>query len=266
MDTISKKIRRRILNLLYKSRASHLGSNMSMVEILLAIYSEVDLEKIKNNDPKRDRIFVSKGHSAAATYTVMEHYGLITPSDLDGYHSNGSIFTGHVNHMVDCVEHSTGALGHGINVAVGAALGQRALKATEERTYVVLGDGEIQEGSVWEAIMFACHRQLGNLYIFIDNNGISSIEKTSNVIDLNPLQSKFKSFGVNVREVNGHSIEDIKKSIEQSKDAINPTVIICNTVKGKGISFAENQPIWHYRSLDEKLYEEALSQTSEGNF
>ena len=107
MDTISKKIRRRILNLLYKSRASHLGSNMSMVEILLAIYSEVDLEKIKNNDPKRDRIFVSKGHSAAATYTVMEHYGLITPSDLDGYHSNGSILPV-MESMVDCVEHSTG--------------------------------------------------------------------------------------------------------------------------------------------------------------
>jgi transketolase len=257
----AKEVRESILKMLYQGKASHLGSCMSVVEMLIAMYSAVDCSKILTNSPDRSRVFVSKGHCAAATYATMAHFGIFPLSDLSNYHLEGSLMAGHVSHGVKGVEHSTGALGHGINVAVGAAIGLRSMfPSSKAKVLVLCGDGEIQEGSVWEALMLACHHNLHNLFILIDNNRISSIDKTDLVINLSPVTDKFSAFGANTFEVDGHNITDIFQHITDSDSCGKPTVIVCNTIKGKGVEFAEWQPVWHYRTLDEALYTQALAQ------
>lgn len=251
-------IRKMILEMLYRSSASHLGSNMSMVEILFSIYSSIDCKKIANGDDDRARIFVSKGHAAASVYATLCDFGILTEEELLEYCALGSRLTGHVNHYVRGVEHSTGALGHGVNVAVGCALGLYS-KKVDAPVFAVLGDGEIQEGSVWEAFMFAAHRGLSNLVFLLDNNGISSITQTNNVIRMHPLHARFESFGLDVREVDGHSISQITQALEESFLVDRPSMIICNTIKGRGVFFAENDPIWHYKTLSKENYVEALA-------
>lgn len=254
-----RAVRRSILTMLHRGKASHLGSNMSVVEILIAMYSSVDCKKIRERAADRSRILISKGHCAAATYATMAHFEIMPMSLLDTYHINGSKLTGHVNHEVEGVEHSTGALGHGINVAVGCALGLRSRGHADRLVLTLVGDGEIQEGSIWEAMMFASHAKLNNFITLVDNNRISSITNTEKVIDMRPLSTRFESFGLNVREVNGHSVSSIKQAIHELRQGDKPGVIICNTVKGRDVPFAEWEPIWHYKSLTDAQYSEALA-------
>jgi len=252
-------VRRSVLTMLHRARASHLGSNMSAIEILIAIYSSVDCGKIRDQVPDRSRILISKGHCAAATYAVMAHFGILPMSLLDTYHLDGSLLTGHVNHTVDGVEHSTGALGHGINVAVGCALGLRSRGYTKRPVFAMLGDGELQEGSIWEAMMFIAHMKLNNLITLVDNNRISSITGTEQIIDMRPLTARFEGFGLSAYEVDGHDVGTIMGAISRIREGDRPGVIICNTVKGRGVPFAEWQPIWHYRSLTDEQYAEAMA-------
>jgi transketolase len=252
-------VRKTVLSILHSGKAAHLGSSMSMVEMLIAAYAAVDVAKIKEHRPDRDRVIVSKGHGAAATYSVMHHFGMLEGEPLKTYYQDGSLYAGHVSHGVPFVEHSTGALGHGLSVGCGCALGLRARGWNEARVFVLLGDGEIQEGSVWEALMFAYHNRLANLVVMIDNNRISSITRTDAVLDMNPLARRFAGFGLEVREVDGHCVEELSAAIASLREAGMPGVIICNTVKGRGVPFAEDQAIWHYRSLSDKHYEEALA-------
>ncbi|MBI2495613.1 MAG: hypothetical protein HYW10_03465, partial [Candidatus Omnitrophica bacterium] len=164
------EVRKSVLSILYKSKASHLGPSMSAVEMLLAIYNSVDLDAIRAKDVLRPRVIISKGHCAAATYSVMAHVGLMDFRTLETYHQDDSALAGHVSHAVEFVEHSTGALGHGLPVACGCAMGLRARGAPQTPVFALLGDGELQEGAVWEAIMFAKHHQLANLILLIDDN------------------------------------------------------------------------------------------------
>ena len=257
MDKICKSIRLKTLDVLYKSQASHLGTSMSCVEILVAIYSLLDCDKIISKKNDRCRVFVSKGHAAASTYAVMNYFGLITDEELNTYHLDGSNLCGHVSHAVDCVEHSTGALGHGMPVAVGSAIGLKNQNFKNSRSIAICGDGELQEGSIWEALMLAAHCNLDNFCLIIDYNKISSITSTNSVSNLEPLKKKFESFSCICKIADGHDVFKIKKTIKMNMFKKKPLVVICNTVKGKDVPFAENQPIWHYRSLDKKLYEEA---------
>ena len=250
-------IRITILEMLHRSKASHLGSNMSVVEMQIGMLASVNIKKVKNQTLDRSRIIISKGHCAAATYATLSHFGLIDSQLLKKYHLNGSYLAGHVSHMVNAVEHSTGALGHGINVAVGAAIGMKS-RNFDGLSLVLLGDGEIQEGSIWEAIMLAVHHNLNNFICLIDNNQISSIENTYDVIDMRPLEKRFEGFGCNVKVVDGHSVTQINRSIKELSMRNKPGIIICNTVKGKDIPFAENQPIWHYKNLSDEQYYQAL--------
>jgi transketolase len=250
-------IRLSVLDMLYRAKASHLGSSMSVVEILVAMYASTDVKMIRDRRVGRSRVVVSKGHCAAATYATMAHFGIIPMSALDAYHTDGSLLAGHVSHAVFAVEHSTGALGHGINVAVGCAIGLRARRIGNALALTLMGDGEIQEGSVWEALMLASHLRLNNFVALVDNNRISSITNTGKVLDMRPLEARFAGFGLAVREVDGHDVFEIMAAINELKRGDQAGVIICNTTKGKGIPFAENQPIWHYRSLNDELYAEA---------
>jgi transketolase len=250
-------IRLTILDMLYRARASHLGSSMSVVEMLIAMYGSTQVEKIRDRAPDRSRVIVSKGHCAAATYATMAHFGIVPMALLDTYHTDDSLLAGHVSHAVRGVEHSTGALGHGINVAVGCAIGLRARKVEAALALALVGDGEIQEGSVWEALMLASHLKLNNFVALVDNNRISSITDTAKVLDMRPLAQRFAGFGLGVREVDGHDVPAILSAIRELTAGDRPGVVICNTIKGKGVPFAENQPIWHYRSLNDELYAEA---------
>jgi len=243
--------------MLYRGKASHLGSSMSAVEMLIAMYEATDVQKIRDRAPDRSRVIVSKGHCACATYATMAHFGILPKALLETYHSDGSLLAGHVSHAVPGVEHSTGALGHGINVAVGCAIGLRARQMNHALALTLVGDGEIQEGSVWEALMLASHLKLKNFVALVDNNRISSITATSKVLDMQPLRARFEGFGLNVRRVDGHDVAAILSAIRELTSADRPGVIVCDTVKGKGVPFAENDPIWHYRTLNDELYAEA---------
>lgn len=252
-------VRKTVLDLLYHGQASHLGPSMSVVEMLIAMYSVVDVEAIRRRDPLRPRIIVSKGHCAAATYSVMAHVGLLPMELVKTYHQDGSWLAGHVSHGVPYVEHSTGALGHGLSVGGGCAIGLRVRGAGDVPVLVLLGDGELQEGAVWEALMFARHHGLTNLTPLIDNNRISSITRTAEVINLEPLRMRFEGFGFTVHEVDGHDVDAIVGALRTLHAARQLGVVICNTVKGRGVPFAEGQPIWHYRSLNEQDYRRALA-------
>jgi transketolase len=255
----SVEVRKTIIKMLYNAGASHLGSGMSTVEMLISMFSSVDVDKIIKHSNSRSRIIISKGHCAAATYATMAHFGIIPMSMIDTYHQNDSLLTGHVNHEVTGVEHSTGALGHGLNVAVGCALGMKNEGIKNEKVLVLCGDGEIQEGSIWEGLMFAVHNKLNNLCVLIDNNRISSITLTENVIDLRPLKNRFEGFGLNTYEVDGHNIEQIMDCISKTETFDKPTLIICNTIKGKDVPFAEWDPVWHYKSLNDELFKQAMA-------
>lgn len=253
LTRIALGVRRRVLQVIHESGASHLGTSLSVVDILVGMYGSVDLRKIRNHDLDRDRIILSKGHGAAALYCVMEAFSLISPGELDSYHRPGSKMTGHVSHKVERVEHSTGALGHGLSVALGMAIALRNI-GSKSRVLCVVGDGEIQEGSVWEAVMLWRHLALRNLVLLVDDNQISSITETHKVIDMRPLESRFRGFGLRCVTVDGHRPEDVRDAISQSARHQNPTVIVCKALKGKGVSFAEAEPIWHYRTVNKDDY------------
>jgi transketolase len=238
---------------------------MSLIEILIAIYGACDVDAIRARQPGRDRVFVSKGHGAAATYATMYHFGLISGDDIATYHLDGSLLAGHVSHVVPGVEHSTGALGHGLPVAVGTAIGLASAHFDDALVFCVLGDGEIQEGSVWEALLLASHHRLRRLIPVVDNNHISSITQTSKVIDMAPLGDRFRGFGFAVHEVDGHDVAAIGEAIEIIRHQDGPSVIIADTIKGKGVPFAEGQPVWHYRSLDDKSFTAAMEALSGGS-
>ncbi len=251
------EVRKTIIEILFKSKASHLGTNMSAVESLISIYSSIDINDILSNSINRSRVFVSKGHCSAATCSVLYHFGIIKKSVLETYHLDDSYLAGHVSHGVQGIEHSTGALGHGLSVALGCAIGMRSVN-NKNLVLTLCGDGEIQEGSIWEAIMFAQHKKIQNFVIIIDNNKISSITDTHKVIDMRPIKKRFEGFGMQAFDVDGHNTEEITLAIDKIKHSKLPGVIIADTKKGKDIPFAENEPIWHYRNLDVEHYEKAL--------
>jgi len=251
-------VRKTILAMLHKGKASHLGSSMSVVEMLIAVYRSMDVDSIYTKKQERSRVIVSKGHAAAALYAVMAHFGLIDFKLLETYCQDDSYLAGHVSHAVEFVEHSTGALGHGLSVACGCALGLRARGFDNSYVFSILGDGELHEGSIWESVMFAKHHDLSHLITLVDDNKISSITRTAEVIDMRPLRDRFAGFGLRVYEVNGNDSAAVLGAIDQVRNGSDVSVIICSTVKGYGVPFAENSPIWHYRSLGDRDYQVAI--------
>src|SRR3989338_7943361 len=245
--TPNKDIRRCLVDMVQASGAAHIGSALSMVEIGNAIYKGIDVKKIKAGDPLRDRVFLSKGHATAGLYAVLYHHGLITDKEIKTYFKNGTVLAGHASHHAPHVEHSTGALGHGLPVALGAAIGLRS-KKSDARVFVITGDGELHEGSNWEAIMLAGHLKLGNLMIFVDRNHLSQFGSVDACCDIDPLADKFRSFKFRAIEIDGHDEGAIMAAIQDAREAGEPTALICSTVKGKGVSFMENNNIWHYRA------------------
>lgn len=243
-------IKTNILKLTHKAKSSHIGSSLSIVEILVAIYFNFKL--------KKNRFILSKGHASLALYCALFQKGTISLKTLNSYGTNKTILMGHVSHKVKGVEFSTGSLGHGLPVAVGKALKFKINKEINN-VFVLISDGELNEGTTWEALMFASHHKLNNLNIIVDNNKIQSMDFTNKILNIGPLKKKFEAFGCKVYEVNGHDIAAITKALK-AKSKNKPKIIIANTIKGNGISFMENNNLWHYKNPNNNELKLALKE------
>lgn len=256
-----KKIKIGCLEMVHKVNASHIGGAFSIADILAVLYNDILQYSIDNDkDPDRDRVFYSKGHSCSSLYAVLHLMGFFSKEVLDTFGQNSSFLTTHVNHKVPGVELSTGSLGHGLSVATGVALAGKR-KGTDWKVYAILSDGELNEGSNWEPILFAPHHQLNNLVAIVDYNKIQSFGNVADVLNLHPLDQKFKAFGWNVMEIDGHNHSEISAALNKSNlHAHKPTVIIANTIKGNGVDFMEHQLSWHYKTPDKEQVTNAINQ------
>ena len=257
-------IRRHGLEMTHLSRGSHIGAIFSLAEIMAVLYTGVlHVNPADPAMPDRDRLILSKGHAGAAVYAALAERGFFPVEELKTHYANGSRLSGHVSHKgVPGVEFSTGSLGHGLAVGAGMALGAKMDKAPW-RTYVILGDGECDEGSVWEAALQAHQYGLDNLIAVVDHNRMQSLDFCEKTIALEPFADKWRDFGWQVQVVDGHDVTALQEAFARAKSNLGggkPSVIIAETTKGKGVSFMENDILWHYRTPQGEEYDAALKE------
>jgi len=260
----AKVMRKIMIEMGYKCGSSaHFGGGLSIVEILIALYGKV--LKFRSEDPRwedRDRFILSKGHGVLGFYAALYTFGLIGDDEIASFQQNESEFIAHpIMNLNFGIESSNGSLGHGLSLGVGIAIAARMKKKTF-RTYVLLGDGECNEGSVWEAVMCASHHKLNNLIAIVDRNSMQNDGKSADVMSFASLESVWKGFGWNVLSIDGHDIDGLVNSMMPIQNIDKPTVVIANTIKGKGISFMENVASWHHGALTKKIYEQAIEELS----
>jgi len=261
-EGLAKSIRKHALNMTQKGESSHIGSILSIVDILAVLYGGfLNIDPKNPRWSKRDRFILSKGHAGAGVYAALAETGFFSVSKLSTHYQDGSDLSGHVSHKnVPGVELSTGSLGHGLSVGTGLAKSAK-LRNESQRVIVLCSDGECDEGSIWEAALFSSHHKLNNLILIIDYNKIQSLDLVENTIALEPFNDKWESFGWNVMNIDGHNYRQIGNALNQSLKTLDkPSVIIANTVKGKGISFMENKVLWHYRSPQGDEYNRAMEE------
>ena len=252
-------LRKKILTMVYNAKVSHVGSALSIVDVLYVLYFKVANINEKNlKDPSRDKIILSKGHASAALYATLAYKNLLPMEYLDSYCVNGGKLPCHIDKEVyPSLEASTGSWGHGLGIACGLALASKADKINNH-IFAILGDGECDEGSVWEAVMFAVSNKLSNLTIIVDKNNLQALGYNKDIIRQDNLLKQFESFGCFTVSVDGHNLKQIEDSLKIRKD--RPVVIIANTVKGKGVSFMENRLEWHYKSPNKEQYTAAMEE------
>ena len=253
----ARLIRRDVLDRTQDTKSAHLGSCFSCVDILTALYFHfLNVDPNKKRDPLRDRFILSKGHACLALYCTLYERGLLTKEVLDGYGIDGGTLEHHSKYNLDYgIELSTGSLGHGLPVACGMAY---VGKKENFRVITLVSDGEMGEGSNWEAILFAGHHKLNNLTCIVDYNKIQAMGDVKDILDQEPFAKKFAAFNWNVMEVDGHNFNDIISALNSTRERPEqPLAIIAHTLKGKGVSFMENQLLWHYRCPDEQELEAA---------
>lgn len=262
---LARLLRRHALRMTHRARASHIGSCLSMADILAVLYGAVlRFDRARPDWPDRDRLVVSKGHAAAIVYAALAETGFLPIEELDAYSANGGRLAGHVTKTAPGVELSTGSLGHGLPVAAGMALAAKRAGASW-RGFCILSDGELDEGSNWEAVQFAQHFRLSNLVAIVDYNKIQSFGSVAEVSDLHPLADKFRTFNWGVHELDGHDHAALKAALTGPPPLTDrPTVIVAHTIKGKGVSFMEGQLAWHYKNPDAAQLEAALAELEVG--
>ena len=261
-EKMSKKIRKHIIYMHAKSNSSHVGSALSCVEILVSLYFDILKINPKNPNAKnRDRFILSKGHAASALYATLAKRKFFPQNILTQYCCNGGKLPGHSTiHCVPGVEVSTGSLGHGLSIGTGIALAAKYDKLNY-RVFVLLSDGECDEGSVWESALFASHHHLDNLTVIIDYNKMQAMGWTEQILQLEPLTDKWTSFGWVVKEINGHNFKQIINALRKIPYVHHkPSLVIAHTIKGKGVSFMENQLPWHYKAPSEEEFKQALKE------
>lgn len=264
--TLANRVRCHALRMVTQARASHIGSALSIADIVAVLYSGVlRIRPGEPLSPGRDRFILSKGHACTAVYAALAETGFFPVSELETYGRDGSRLMNHISHMVPGVEFSTGSLGHGLPYGAGKALAAKRGKK-DWRVFVLLSDGEMDEGSNWEALMFAAHHCLDNLVAIIDYNKLQSLATVEATLALEPLADKLRAFGWAVREVDGHEHDQLNNALGSvAWENGKPSFLIAHTVKGKGVSFMENRVEWHYRSPDTGQFAQALSELGAGN-
>lgn len=254
----AKSSRKNSIRITSATKSSHVGSSLSVIDILAVLFS-MKKNDLESND---DTVILSKGHAAAALYSVLDFFDYLDTS-LDTYCLDSSLIYGHVNHHASVeISLSTGSLGHGMPFGLGVAIGKRKRNSLA-KTYVVISDGEINEGTTWESALIASHMNLSNLVVIVDRNRIQSLGFTEDTLKLEPLIDKWIAFGWNVKEIDGHSYDEILSNLS-SNDG-RPTCLIANTIKGKGVSFMENTIAWHYKSASELELTQAFAEIDGNN-
>lgn len=259
------EIRKNIIRMVTKAKSGHPGGSLSSADLLTVLYFDVmDINKDNVNSTNRDRFVLSKGHASPLLYSVLAEKGFLDKNLLSTFRQLGSPLQGHPNmHFVAGVDMSTGSLGQGLSAAVGMALANK-LDKNEHRVYALMGDGECQEGQIWEAAMAAAHYKLDNLCAVLDFNGLQIDGKITDVMNPTPYDKKFEAFGWNVIEIDGHNIEEIKQAYTKAKECKGkPTLILAHTVKSKGVSFMENIASWHGTAPNAEQCEAALKELGE---
>ena len=259
-ENLAWLIRRHGIEMTHLSGGSHISSILSVADIMAVLYADVlHVDSQSPKDPNRDRLILSKGHAGASIYAALAESGFFPVEELKTHYQNGSRLSGHVSHYLPGVDFSTGSLGHGLSAGTGMAYAAKK-GHKHHRVFVILGDGECDEGAVWEDAMFASHYQLNNLVAIVDHNQMQSMEKRKKTITLGDFFGKWRAFGWNVLEVNGNSHRDLKAAFATQFDNHQPTVIIADTIKGFGVPFMENDILWHYRfPHDGWEYDQAVS-------
>lgn len=260
LEATSREVRKTILRLSHGTKSPHIGSSLSIVEILVALYfTFLNVSPDHMQEFNRDRFILSKGHACAALYAVLAERGFIVADELNKFAVADGVFEQHPN--IDCdrgIEVSSGALGHGLSIGAGMALAGK-IKRLPYKVVVLLSDGELNEGSVWEAVMFSAHHKLDNLLALVDANKMQALGFTKDILDLEPIEDKWKAFGWCTQTIDGHDFAQILNALDNlAKD--RPNAVILNAVKGKGISFMEDNILWHYRAPDDDEYQRALEE------
>jgi len=259
-----KHLRELILKMAFNGQAVHIGCAFSIVEILAVLYRS--FLRYPDNDPNaedRDYLILSKGHGVMAQYACLHELGWVSDEMIANYFTDGSTLNGLSDSRVAGLEVTSGSLGHGFSVGVGIAYGLTRLNK-KQKVYVIVGDGELNEGAIWEGAMFASHHRLSNLIVIVDENSFQAMGKTENILSLGSTSRKFESFGFEVKEINGHDESEIENTISKiiEENTPLPKVIIAKTVKGKGVNFMEGDNKWHYTRLNDESYKDALDYLS----
>ena len=256
---LSDRIRRIVIEQSRRAHVGHIGSSLSVADILGTLYAGV-LQGAGPDDPERDRFVLSKGHASLALYAALHETGLIDAGELASFCTDGSRLGTHPDHVVPGIDFSSGSLGHGLSLATGAALAAR-LSGSTRRTFVLMSDAECNEGSVWEAVMFAAHHGLGDLVAIVDVNGQQALGYTRDVIDLAPLDERWRAFGWDAHSVDGHDCDAMRDAIDGlARGEGRPHVLLAQTVFGRGVSYMEREIAWHYLPMDDDHYARALAE------
>jgi len=263
-EALALRLRRHVVRMCNRGGSSHVGSCLSMADIVAVLFGDVlRLEPAQPHWPGRDRFILSKGHAGACIYAALAERGFFPVGELADHYQNGSKLSGHVSSKgVPGVELSTGSLGHGLGVGAGMALQLRRAGGAQ-RTFVLMSDGECDEGSVWEAALFAAHNRLGNLCAIIDFNKLQSLAPVAETLALEPFGAKWRAFGWDVVRVDGHDHAALRRALSAENGNGRPRCVIADTVKGKGVSFMENQVLWHYRAPAGEEFAAAMHELGE---
>lgn len=259
-EELAWRIRYHAIEMVHHAHASHIGGILSVADAVAVLYNDIaHIDPNNPNDNNRDRIILSKGHNGVALYAALAELGFFPLAELNTYGDNGCRFSCHVSHKnVPGVELSTGSLGLGVGVACGIALHAKR-RGLSYRTYAILGDGECNEGSVWEAVMLAAQEKLSSLTVVVDCNGMQAMGRCADILDMSPLEEKWRSFGWCVHTVDGHNHDALRSAFLADSCGL-PKVILSQTIKGKGVSFMENELLWHYRDPQGENYVNAIAE------
>lgn len=261
-ESFARRLRAQAVRMVHRAKASHIGSALSIADIVAVLYApDGGLLHVRPQEPDwpgRDRFLLSKGHACVAVYAALAERGFFPVDELQRYGQDFARLMNHISHQVPGVEFSTGSLGHALGFGVGKALAAR-LRGESWATHVLLSDGELNEGSNWEALMFASHHRLDSLTAIVDVNGLQSLTRTTETLDMGNLRAKFEAFGARVAEVDGHDHEQLRSALRETGGG-RPHVVLARTVKGKGVSFMEGSVDWHYRSPSDAQLAQALAE------